>query len=133
MLLGYKTMELFGLSFALFFIMFLLTSFFTGAVFVFIIVYIVKQKSKDDNAPRLTVEAKVVDKRTVSHRHHNHNNHFSHRHYYHYVNFELQDGQRTELRVSRIEFDALAVADEGMLTIQGTRFISFVKNSEVAH
>ena len=126
-------MELFGLSFALFFIMFLLTSFFTGAVFVFIIIYIVKQKSKDDNAPRLMVEARVVDKRTVSHRHHNHNSHISHRHYYHYVSFELSDGQRTELRVSSIEFDSLAVADEGMLTLQGTRFVSFVKNSEVAH
>ncbi len=126
-------MELFGLSFALFFIMFLLTSFFTGAVFVFIIIYIVKQKSKDDNAPRLTVEAKVVDKRTVSHRHHNHHNHISHRHYYHYVTFELSSGQRTELRMSSIEFDSLAVADAGMLTLQGSRFVSFVKNSEVAH
>lgn len=126
-------MELFNITFILFIIMILLSSLAFSAGFVFIIIYAVKQKSKDDDAPRLTVEAKVVDKRTVSHRHHNHNNHFSHRHYYHYVNFELQDGQRTELRVSRIEFDALAVADEGMLTIQGTRFISFVKNSEVAH
>ena len=126
-------MDLFGISFALFLIMFLLTSFCTGAVFVFIIIYIIKQKSKNDNAPRLTVEAKVVDKRTVSHRHHNHHSHFSHRHYYHYVSFELSDGQRTELRVSSIEFDSLAVADAGMLTLQGTRFISFVKNSEVAH
>ena len=67
-------MDLFGISFALFLIMFLLTSFCTGAVFVFIIIYIIKQKSKNDNAPRVTIEAKVVDKRTVSHRHHNHNN-----------------------------------------------------------
>ena len=126
-------MDLFGISFALFLIMFLLTSFCTGAVFVFIIIYIIKQKSKNDNAARVTIEAKVVDKRTVSHRHHNHNNHFSHRHYYHYVSFELSDGQRTELCVDRIDFDSLCVADEGMLTLQGTRFISFVKKGEVAH
>lgn len=126
-------MGLFGFSFILFFIMFLLTSLFAGAIFVFAIVSIVKQKAKDDNSPRLTAPAKVVDKRTVSHRHHNHNHHFSHRHYYHYVNFELQDGQRTELRVDRIDFDSLCVADEGMLTLQGSRFIGFVKSSEVAH
>ncbi len=126
-------MELFGISFILFFIMFLLTSLFAGAVFVFVIIYIIKQKSKNDNAPRLTVEAKVVDKSTVSHRHHGHNGHLSHRHYYHYVAFELQDGQRTELCVAKTDFDSLCVADAGMLTLQGTRFISFVKNSEVAH
>ena len=125
-------MELFNISFIIFLIMFLLSSFAFGAVFVFIIIYIVKQKSKNDNAPRLTVEAKVVDKRTVSHRHHHHD-HMSHRHYYHYITFELQDGQRTELRASRTDFDSLSVADFGMLTLQGTRFISFVKNDGVAH
>ena len=67
-------MGLFGFSFILFFIMFLLTSLFAGAIFVFAIVSIVKQKAKDDNSPRLTAPAKVVDKRTVSHRHHNHMN-----------------------------------------------------------
>ncbi len=112
--------------------MFLLTSLLSGAVFVFIIIYIVKQRSKDDNAPRVTVEAKVVDKRTVSHRHH-HTDHMSHRHYYHYVTFELQDSQRTEFRATRDEFDSLCVADVGMLTLQGTRFISFEKKSGVAH
>ena len=126
-------MGLFNITFILFIIMFLFSSLAFSAGFVFIIIYAVKQKSKNDNAPRLTVEAKVVDKRTVSHRHHNHHNHISHRHYYHYVSFELSDGQRTELCVDRIDFDSLCVADEGMLTLQGTRFISFVKNSEVAH
>lgn len=126
-------MELFNISFILFLVVGLLSSLAFGAVFVFILIYIVKQNAKNDKAPRLTVEAKVVDKRTVSYRHHNHNSHFSHRHYYHYVSFELSNGQRTELRVSGIEFDSLAVADEGMLTLQGSRFVSFVKNSEVAH
>lgn len=126
-------MGLINITFILFIIMFLLSSLAFSAGFVFIIIYAVKQRSKNDNAPRLTVEAKVVDKRTVSHRHHNHNSHISHRHYYHYVSFKLSDGQRTELRVSSVEFDSLAVADAGMLTLQGTRFISFVKNGEVAH
>lgn len=126
-------MGLFNITFILFIIMFLFSSLAFSAGFVFIIIYAVKQKSKNDNAPRLTVEAKVVDKRTVSHRHHNHHNHISHRHYYHYVSFELSDGQRTELCVDRIDFDSLCVADEGELTLQGTRFISFEKKSEVAH
>ncbi len=126
-------MGLFNISFIIFLIMFLLSSLSFGAVFVFIIVYAVKQKSKNDSAPRVTLDAKVVDKRTVSHRHHNHHNSLSHRHYYHYVTFELKDGQRTELQVALGEFDSLAVADEGKLTLQGTRFISFEKISEVVH
>jgi predicted membrane protein len=126
-------MELFSISFILFFIMFLLSSLAFGVGFVFIIIYAVKQKSKDDNSPRVTLEAKVIDKRSASYRHHTPNSHLSHRHYYHYVNFELQDGQRTELRVDRIDFDSLCVADEGMLTLQGTRFISFERKGGVAH
>lgn len=126
-------MDLFNISFIIFILLFLFSSLSFGAVFVFIIIYMVKQKEKNDNAPRVTLEARVVDKRTVSHRHHNHHNHVSHRHYYHYVAFEFADGQRTELRVSQSEFVSLSVADEGMLTLQGTRFISFEKKSEVAH
>ena len=126
-------MDLFNISFIIFILLFLFSSLSFGAVFVFIIIYMVKQKEKNDNAPRVTIEARVVDKRTVSHRHHNHHNHISHRHYYHYVAFEFADGQRTELRVSQSEFVSLSVADEGMLTLQGTRFISFEKKSGVAH
>lgn len=126
-------MDLFNISFIIFILLFLFSSLSFGAVFVFIIIYMVKQKEKNDNAPRVTLEARVVDKRTVSHRHHNHHNHVSHRHYYHYVAFEFADGQRTELRVSQSEFVSLSVADEGMLTLQGTRFISFEKKSEVAN
>lgn len=127
-------MELFNISFVLFFVMGLLSFMAFGVAFVFILIYIVKQNAKNDNAPRLTVEAKVVDKRTVSHRHHSSGSHFSHRHYYHYITFELQDGQRTELRVTNIDFDSLCVADVGMLTLQGTRFISFERKcEEVAH
>lgn len=112
------------------FIMFFITSLLGGAGFVFILIYVVKQRSKNDNAPRLTLEAKVVDKRTVSHRHHASGAHLHHRHYYHYVTFELQDGQRTELLVSRIDFDTLAVSDAGKLTLQGTQFIGFERKRE---
>ena len=129
-------MGLFNFGFIIFLLMFLLSALSFGAIFVFIIVYAVKQKEKNDNAPRVTLEARVVDKRTVSHSHHHshhHHHHMSHRHYYHYVAFELADGQRTELSVNQSEFISLAVADEGMLTMQGTRFISFEKKSGVAH
>ena len=129
-------MDLFNISFIIFILLFLFSSLSFGAVFVFIIIYMVKQKEKNDNAPRVTLEARVVDKRTVSHSHHHshhHHHHMSHRHYYHYVAFELTDGQRTELSVNQSEFVSLAVADEGMLTMQGTRFISFEKKSGVAH
>lgn len=127
-------MGLFNISFIVFIIMFLMTSLLSGAVFVFVIVYFVKQRSKDDKAPRVTVEAKVVDKRSASHRHHHHSGHMSHRHYYYYVTFELSDGQRTELHVAGTEYGLLVVGDCGALTLQGTRFISFERKREgVAH
>ncbi len=127
-------MGMFNFSFIIFIIMFLLSFLSFGAFFVFILIYAAKQKAKNDSAPRLTIDAKVVDKRTVAHRSHNHSGGFSHRYYSYHMTFELQDGQRTELRVEKSDFDLFCVADEGLLTIQGSRFISFERNSgEVAH
>lgn len=87
-----------------------------------------KEKKKNDNSPRLTVSAKIVDKRADMHRHsHDHHSHYS---YTYYVTFEFESGDRSELRVPYNEYGLLVVGDFGDLTLQGTRYISFERKRD---
>ena len=45
-----------------------------------------------------------------------------------YVTFEAESGDRTEFRVSGREYGSIAEGDQGKLTFQGTRYISFDRN-----
>ncbi len=86
--------------------------------------------NKNNNSPRLTVAAKVVAKRTnVSH--HNHAN-AGGAHGYHtttstsyYVTFQVESGDRMEFSVTGTEYGMLAEGDNGKLSFQGTRYLSF--------
>lgn len=80
---------------------------------------------KNNASPILTVEAKVVTKRTnTSHHHHNHDmSNLSSTDYY--VTFEVESGDRMELRVQGKEYGMLVEQDRGKLTFQGTRYLSF--------
>ena len=42
-----------------------------------------------------------------------------------YVTFEFESGDRSEFRVSGQEYGMLADEDLGILTFQGTRYLSF--------
>lgn len=68
-----------------------------------------------------------MDKRShTSHHHHDHNGHMhmsSSTSYY--VTFEVQSGDRMELKVPRSEFGLLVEGDEGVLSFQGTRYLGF--------
>ena len=88
----------------------------------------IAQWFKNENSPRLTVPAKIVDMRRKTHHHHG-NGHHHHSHSYH-VTFEVESGDRMELRVTRSEYGILAVGDSGNLTFQGTRYLSFVREME---
>ncbi len=44
-----------------------------------------------------------------------------------YVTFQMENGERKELRVNRKEYNRLAEKDVGKLTYQGTRYLGFVK------
>lgn len=89
--------------------------------------------NKNNNSPRLVVDAKVVTKRAdVSH--HTHPNagdatgaqgfhHTSSTTYY--VTFEVKGGERLEFVVPGAEYGQLAEGDCGELTFQGTRFLNF--------
>ncbi len=80
---------------------------------------------KNNNSPRLTVEAAVVSKRTDVTRHHNPNTHLSHSTTWYYATFQVESGDRMELSVSGEEYGLLAEGDRGRLTFQGTRYLGF--------
>ena len=84
-----------------------------------------KQERKNDRAPRLTVEARVVAKRTQVRHHRNSSNHMSHSYTRYYVTFEVASGDRMELMVPGSESGLMVEGDFGDLTFQGTRFLSF--------
>jgi hypothetical protein len=42
-----------------------------------------------------------------------------------YATFEFDTGDRQELHIPRQDFGMLSEGDAGMLTFQGTRFLSF--------
>lgn len=106
---------------------FFITFFLAFGMFIFVFAKNVGEWFKSNNSPRLSVEAKILDK--CSHTSHHHHNHGGHMHTSHstsyYVTFEVQSGDRMELRVPRHEFGLLVEGDEGTLSFQGTRHLGF--------
>ena len=117
----------FGTGFTIFQIMFTLVFVLVIGTFIVTAVKGIGQWNKNNNAPRLTVPATVVAKRTnVSHHHAGANNH----HHHHtstsyYVTFQVESGDRMELHVAGREYGLLVEGDHGNLTFQGTRYLSF--------
>ena len=101
-------------------------------IFAVGIVLGIRQWSKNNNSPVLTVEALVVAKRAdVSHYHHDLGesgmSHASSTTDY-YVTFEVDSGSRMEFSVRDREYGILAEGDRGKLTFQGTRYQGFVRD-----
>ena len=87
----------------------------------------IRRGIKNNNSPRLSVTATVVTKREHnSHTRNNVNNmeHFSSYTTY-YATFEVESGDRMELNIPSDEYGYLLEGDTGILSFQGTRFISF--------
>lgn len=103
------------------------------SVFVVTFVKMIGEWFKNNNSPRLSVDAKIVAKR--SHVSHHHNQHGSHRSTSYYVTFEVESGDRMELHVSSHEFVLLVEGDFGVLHFQGTRYLGFDRQygDSVAH
>ena len=97
-----------------------------GALFIFIIFSNLKEWSKNNASPVLTVPAKVVTKRTRTTGGTDHSSAST----TYYVTFEVQSGDRIELRLSGREYGQLADHDFGLLTFQGTRFQSFERQKK---
>lgn len=111
---------MFGLMNAVFPVMFLLLLILFIAFFVWAIVSNVRQWSKNNASPRLTVNAEVVAKRTSVH-----GGEHSHASTSHYATFQVDSGDRMELPVTGPEYGMLAEGDRGRLTFQGTRYLGF--------
>ena len=106
----------------IFSIMFLLIA----GVIVFTIIRGFSQWSKNNHSPRLTVQATVVAKRHhTSHYHHSTEMHMHHSSTSYYATFQVESGDRMELLIPSTQFGYLVEGDRGMLSFQGTRFISF--------
>lgn len=110
-------------------IMFFLVFALVIGVFLVTIVRGISQWHKNNQSPRLTVDATVVAKRTNVSRHHHHNGaghagHTSTSTTY-FVTFQVESGDRMELRMDGYQFGLLVEGDRGKLTFQGTRYLSF--------
>jgi hypothetical protein len=100
-------------------------------VILFAIINGIKQWSNNNQQPVLTVACKIVGKRTdVNHssNHQNENMHSSTSTTY-YTTFEVESGDRIELRIADQEYGQLAEGDQGKLTFQGTRYLGFVRQA----
>jgi Na+-transporting methylmalonyl-CoA/oxaloacetate decarboxylase gamma subunit len=114
---GFDTM--FGLVFILFVLVFLIT-----------MIKAIGQWNKNNNSPRLTVEATVVTKRIdVTHHHHDDMGNGIGTHITtstrEYVTFQVESGDRMEFQVDGREYGMLVEGDHGKLTFQGTRYLGF--------
>lgn len=124
----FSSMQGFGGFQAIFFIIFALVI----GVFVVTAVRGLIQWSNNNQSPRLSVDARVVTKRTsVSMHHHHHGtgagvHHSSSTAYY--VTFEIASGDRMELKVKGNEYGMLAEGDHGQLSFQGTRYLGFSRS-----
>lgn len=122
-------------------LMFSIIPVFIGICFIFvfggIIIIVIKgilQWGKNNRSPVLTVDATVVAKREdVSHSYHNtgtNNMGFASSSTAYYVTFQVESGDRIELKMSGSDYGMLAENDSGKLTFQGTRYLSFSRNGE---
>ena len=84
-------------------------------MFIFVFVSNIARAARDRASPRLTVQARVVAKRAQVW------NHYT----YYYATFEVESGDRMELHVPATEYGLLIEGDQGDLTFQGSRFLSF--------
>ena len=115
----------FGFGFELFSVFFTIMFVFVIGMFIFIFAKGIKEWNTNNHSPRLTVDATVIAKRTNVSRHHHANGTGHHASTTYYVTFQVESGDRMELRMSGGEYGLMIEGDRGKLSFQGTRFLSF--------
>ena len=118
----------FGLIGTIFPVLFTVVFLFIIGMMIATLVRAAKEKRKNDASPRLSVPATVVSKRTnISHRHHNGANNMDYctTDTTYYVTFQVESGDRMELRMSGHDYGMLFEGDRGTLHFQGTRYLGF--------
>ena len=114
-------------------IMFMLVFVLIIGVFIMTAVKGLSTWNQNNHAPRLSVTAAVVSKRTdISHHSHPNAGDVTGAHGYYttssttyYVVFQVESGDRMEFSVKSSEYGMLAEGDTGKLSFQGTRYLSF--------
>lgn len=105
-----------------------------GAVFLLIVGVMIlalvrsaSEWSSNNSSPVLSVDARVVSKRTNITRHMSQadSSHMTRSSIVYYATFQVESGDRMELRMSGREYGLLAEGDRGKLTFQGTRYRGF--------
>ena len=105
-----------------------------GAVFLLIVGVMIlalvrsaSEWSSNNSSPVLSVDARVVSKRTNITRHMSQadSSHMTRNSTVDYATFQVESGDRMELRMSGREYGLLAEGDRGKLTFQGTRYRGF--------
>ena len=85
-----------------------------------------KEWHHNEKSPRLTVDAKIVGKRSEFRRTmSNKQNIHRHSRTNYYVTFEVESGDRMELELQGHEYGLIVEGDQGKLTFQGTRYLGF--------
>lgn len=114
-------------TFQLFYVMFFAVFALVLSVIVVSVIRGLRQWNRNNKAPRLTVPATVVAKRTnVTHHHTGTNGGMQHHtSTTYYATFQVESGDRMELPVAGSEYGLLVEGDRGKLTFQGTRYLGF--------
>ncbi|TMU85133.1 DUF2500 domain-containing protein [Bacillus sp. BHET2] len=116
-------------------VMFDIAPIFIGVIFVIVIVAImfsaakgVTEWSQNNQSPKLNVAARVLAKRTNV-RGGGETRAYSE----YYVTFEVESGDRMELKVKDTEYGMLAEGDQGELSFQGSRYLGFIRGRADVH
>jgi len=116
-------MAMFGFVDTVFPILFTTVFVLVFGMIVFTVIRSIGQWHKNNNSPRLIIEAEVVGRRTI--RRQGDEMRMSRTDYY--ATFEVKGGDRLEFCVDGSEYGQLAKGDRGELTFQGTRYIGFAR------
>lgn len=115
-----------GMSFGPFGILTMIMFVVVAAVIVVTAVRGLSQWHKNNNSPRLTVQATVVSKRTdISHYRNGNDAGQYHTSTTYYATFQVESGDRIEFQLAGNEYGLLVEGDKGKLSFQGTRFLGF--------
>lgn len=92
------------------------------------------QWNRNNQQPVLTVDSRIVSKRSeVKHTHHPEDSISSSSRTSYYITFEVESGDRMEFAVNGSEFGICAEGDEGRLSFQGTRYLRFERYPKHHH
>lgn len=117
-------------------VMFSLVFIFIIGMFAFVVVKGISEWSKNNNSPRLSVGASVVTKRTKVEHHQQAmggdptgaQGYMMTTDTTYYVTFQVESGDRMELRVKSSEYGMLVEGDYGRLSFPGTRYLGFERS-----